>query len=383
MDVEKKKRAQSCITVALFCVFLFGFAIVTIAKPVSNYSETENRMLKQMPELKMETVLSGDFEADYEEYLSDQFVFRNQWIGMKTLAERLLFKRESKDIYFADDGYLIEKHTGVFDSEMAKENRMALAQFSEKYSREFNTGHMTVMIVPNAVDILSDKLPPFAPSCQEGDYLEQIAARLPEEVWLDAASVLRQHKEENLYYKTDHHWKTIAAFYVYREWANKRGYGIPELDDYEVKTATDSFEGTIQSKLGIRTPEDTIELFLPKEEIAYTVSRDNAEKANTLYDESALNTKDKYAVYFGGNQSFLQIETGAGMGRRILVIKDSYANCFIPFMLGEFDVIDVLDLRYSKQRLSELIAGGEYTDLLVLYNASGFAEDMSISKILK
>lgn len=109
---------------------------------------------------------------------------------------------------------------------------------------------------------------------------------------------------------------------------------MPELTDYEIKTVTDDFEGTIQSKLGIRTPGDTIELFLPKKEIAYTVIRDG-EETDTLYDNSALNTKDQYAIYFGGNQALIKIKTKANTGRKILVIKDSYANCFIPFMLGD------------------------------------------------
>ena len=113
----------------------------------------------------------------------------------------------------------------------------------------------------------------------------------------------------------------------------------------------------------------------------YRESKRTAE--NSLYDYTALDTKDKYAVYLGGNEPFLQIRTDRDNGRRILVIKDSYANCFIPFMLGEFQEIDVLDLRYTNRKVSELIEAGGYTDLLVLYNVSGFAEDISISKLTK
>ena len=203
---------------------------------------------------------------------------------------------------------------------------------------------------------------------------------MPEGIWLDTASVLKEHSGENLYYKTDHHWKTLSAFYVYQAWAKEQGYTVPELADYEIKTVTDDFEGTIQSKLGIETSGDTIELFLPRQEIAYMVIRDGKE-SDTLYDYSALDAKDKYAIYFGGNQSLIKIKTKTATGRKALVIKDSYANCFIPFMLGEFDEVDILDLRYTNRRLSELIAEGEYTDLLVLYNASGFAEDISITKL--
>lgn len=379
---SKAKKQQSRVTVIVFCFLIFGFAAATVLKPPSEFSETENRILTGRPKLKADAVLNGDFEADYEEYLTDQFVGRNQWIALKTSVERLLLKRESKDIYFAQDGYLIEKHSGSYTTQMAERNIAALTEFVQQYGERFEAGHMTVLIVPNAVDILQDKLPAFADHGGGSGYLEQISEGLPEDVWFDAASVLREHTDEELYYRTDHHWKTLAAFYVYQAWTGKQGYFIPELTDYDIQTVTDSFEGTVQSKLGIQTAGDTIQLFTPIKEPDYTVYKESDGKTeNNLYDYGALDTKDKYAVYFGGNDPFMQITTEAESGRKILVIKDSYANCFIPFMLGEFQEIDVVDLRYTNRRLSELIAEGGYTDLMVLYNASGFAEDMSITKL--
>lgn len=415
----KQKFRRPYITIAVFCVLIIGFTMATIITPSSEFSETENRVLAGMPEPRIDAILSGDFEADYEEYLTDQFVGRNQWIALKTSVERLLLKRESKDIYFAEDGYLIEKHTGVFQTQLAERNISVLTKFAAMYEGQFGAGRISVMVVPNAVDILQDKLPPFADSGGGNDFLEQITDSLPEGIWFDSASVLREHANEEIYYRTDHHWKTLAAFYVYRAWAEKQGYVVPEITAYEIQTVTDCFEGTVQSKLGIRTAGDTIELFYPIMEPKYTVYHEasikeaelteeetdikemepvkeetatkkeehsiDAERSGEsgLYDYAALKTKDKYAVYFGGNEPFLQVGTETENGRKILVIKDSYANCFIPFMLGEFQEIDVLDLRYTNQKLSEMIAKGGYTDILVLYNAAGFAEDMSISKLIQ
>ena len=381
MDSEKK-RWQAHVTAAVFSMLIFGFTVATMLTPDLEFSETENRVLAKMPRMEISEILNGDFEADYEEYLTDQFVFRNKWISLKTSVERLLGKKESKDIYFAEDGYLIEKHTGVFMTQIAERNITALVDFVRRYDEQFDERHISVLIVPNAVDILQDKLPPFAESGGGNDYLEQIAEGLPDGVWFDSTSVLREHTDEEIYYRTDHHWKTLAAFYVYQAWAKKQGYDKRELADYEIQTVTNCFEGTVQSKLGIGTKGDTIELFLPINEPAYTVYRNSIDETdNSLYDYTALETKDKYAVYFGGNEPFLQIRTEKENGRKILVIKDSYANCFIPFMLGEFQEIDVLDLRYSNLGLSVMIAEGGYTDILILYNASGFAEDISVSKL--
>lgn len=379
---SKAKKWQPYITAAVFGLILFGVTTATLIKSSEPFSETENRVLAQRPEFKAETVMNGEFESEYEEYLSDQFILRDEWIGLKTSVERLLFKRESKDIYFAEDGYLIERHTGTFAAEQAERNMEALTQFVEEYSGQFETGHLTVMLAPNAIDILNEKLPPFAPPGAGNDYLKQVAAQLPEEAWFDTSSVLRSHAEEDIFYRTDHHWKTLGAFYVYQAWAKQQGFKPPELADYKIQTVTDCFEGTIQSKLGIRTEGDSMELFFPVEENHYTMQIDNDNsKKDSLYNYSALETKDKYAVYFGGNQVLINIHTDVNNGRKILVIKDSYANCFIPFMLGEFEDIDVLDIRYSRQRLSERIVEGGYTDLLVLYNVSGFAEDTGIEKL--
>lgn len=375
----KTKRRQSWVMAVLFCLLIFGLAAATALKAQKEFSETENRVLAQRPLVKAETIWSGEFEADYEEYLTDQFVWRDQWVSLKTTAERLLLKRESKDIYFAEDGYLIEKHTGSYETQTAERNLATLAAFVQQYGERFGEGHLSVLIVPNAVDILTDCLPLFAAPGGGRDYLEQMERALPQEVWLDTAEILEEHAGEDLYYRTDHHWKTLAAFYVYQAWAKKQGYHVPELSDYEIVTVTDCFEGTIQSKLGIRTKGDTIELFLPIEEPSYVVKRDG-QTENSLYDYTALDTKDKYAIFFGGNAPLFKVTTGTENGHRLLVIKDSYANCFLPFLLGEFEEIDVVDLRYTSRKLGEQIEAGVYTDLLVLYNVSGFAEDMSIAR---
>ncbi len=376
-----KKQAWN--TILVFCILIFGFAVATIIAPKRTFSDTENRSLAQMPKISAETVLNGEFEEDYESWLIDQFVGRDGWIGLKTDVERALFKKESKDIYFADDDYLIEKHTGSFTSDQASANIRMLAQFVSQYQDTFGTDHITAMVVPNAVDILRDKLPPLASPYDEEAYLNQIEQALPEGIWFDSGSVLREHTDEQLYYRTDHHWTTDAAFYVYQSWAQENGLTVPAAQDYKIETVTDEFEGTIQSKLGIHTVTDSIKLYLPTEDLFYTVRRgDSDEVTYSLYDYTALDTKDKYAVFFGGNQALVRIGTRAGTGKRILVIKDSYAHCLIPFMLSEFDEIDVLDIRYYNQKISDLISEGDYTDLMFLYNAAGFAEDTSLAKLM-
>lgn len=370
------------LTALLFCLLIFGLAVLTLLHSPVGFSQTENRTLAQMPRLSAAGLLNGSFEAAYEDYLSDQFIGRDHWIALKTLAERLTLSQESKDIYFAKDGYLIEKHTGVFSSEQAGRNAETLAAFALQTRDQFAPGRFRVMIIPNAVTILRDKLPPLAPPSDEEAYLKRLAGALPDQVFFDAAPILRAHSDEPLYYRTDHHWTTRAAFYVYQAWMDAQSCAVPALSDYAVQTVSTSFQGTIQSKLGIQTPGDTLELFLTKEPVSCAVLSDGV-LSDTLYDARALDTKDQYAFYLGGNHARVNIQTGAGGDRKLLVIKDSYANCFIPFLTQSFREIDVLDLRYTRQRVSELLASGGYTDLLILYNAAGFAADTGLSKLTR
>lgn len=375
-------KRQNRILIIFFLLMIFGFTITSLFKPDTQFSETENRELAQAPQITLENVLSGKFSTDYETYLTDQFVFRDQWIGAKTLAERAIGKQEVNDIYFAADDYLIEKHTGSFDTDTAQRNITYLASFLEDQTARLGTEHVKAMIVPNAVDTLKDKLPPFADSTAEDTYLQQIAEALPAGSFVDLQPVLGDHKEEYIYYRTDHHWTTLGAWYAYEAWCRAAGIAYTPQEAYQRETLSEEFYGTVAAKVNISVPADTIEAWKPLAAAPYTVRYNHGETAeNTLYDESYLQVRDKYAVFFGGNQPLTEIVTENTTGRKLLVIKDSYANCFVPFAVQDFDAIAMADMRYFNEHLSTYIEENGFTDVLVLYNAAGFAEDTSLAKL--
>lgn len=375
-------KKQSWNIVTLFLVMIFGLTAATLIKQDKTFSENENRALASMPRLTLDSLLSGKFAADYETYLTDQFVFRDGWIGLKTQAERMTLRQETNDIYFARDGYLIEKHTGVFETDQARTNITYLAAFAEKLSGQYDSSHLSVMVVPNAVDILEDKLPPLASPYDEEDYLSQIRSALPDGVWFDSSRVLQQHKDEEIYYRTDHHWKTLAAYYVFADWAREKGLGNVSLEDYEITTVAQDFRGTVSSKVGIPTEPDTIEIFEPVDPVSYLLTYNQSDDVrSTVYQMQVLDSKDKYSVYYGGNYGLVEAKTDAGTGRSLLIIKDSYAHCFTPFTYQMFDQVDMLDLRYFNESLEDFMEEKDYTDVLFLYNASGFAEDASLAKL--
>ena len=375
---------QSVNIAAVFLLLIFGFAIATVLKPSNERSETENRLLEQKPDLTWNALISGKFSEDYEAYLSDQFVVRDGWISLKTAFERAALRQEAEDVYFARDNYLIEKHTGVFTAETAERNIQTLSAFFTNLSKSMDPGHLTAMVVPNAVDILRDKLPPFADPYDEEIYLQKIAGALPEGVWFDSSSVLRQHSGEELYYRTDHHWKTLSAYYTFEAWAGEKGLAGDSAFSFRPVTVTDSFEGTIASRLGIVGRADSIERFDPEIPFDYYLIYNQSDDIrNTIYQDSFLERKDKYAYFYGGNFGLIQAKMPEHeTGRKLLVIKDSYAHCFVPFTYALFDQVDMLDTRYYNASISALIGQENYTDILFLFNAAGFAEETSLARLM-
>ena len=382
------KKHQAVYLNTVFLLLIFGFTAANIIRPLRERSEAENRPLAQRPSLTWDSLVSGRFAKDYESYLSDQFILRDEWITLRTGLERAQLKQELSDIYFGADSYLIEKHTGAFTSETAQQNVIRLGTFFRKMEEMLGPEHLTCMIVPNAVRILPEKLPAFADPYDEALYLEQVKAALPEGVWFDALSVLSgAHGADagrQLYYRTDHHWTTEAAFDVCAAWAGEKGIGSLSADQFTRETVTDSFEGTIASKLGIAGKADSIERWDPVTPFDYYLIYNRSDDIrNTMYQESFLDTKDKYAYFYGGNNGLVETKMPGGTtGRRLLIIKDSYAHCFAPFACTMFDEVDLVDPRYYNASISELIASKSYTDILLLFNAAGLAEETAIARLL-
>lgn len=385
------KKHQSVYLNTIFLLLIFGFTAANILRPQKERSETENRTLAQRPALTWDTLISGEFSKAYEDYLSDQFILRDDWITLRTGLERAQYKQEISDVYFGKDQYLIEAHPGVFTGETAQQNVQRLGAFFRILSETFAPEHLTCMVVPNAVDILKDKLPAFASPYDEELYLSQIREALPEGVWFDASAVLRRVHEEDpsrqLYYRTDHHWTTEAAFEVFAAWAAEKGAGTVSRDQFDRSTVSDSFQGTIASKLGITTRADLIERWDPAVPFDYYLIYGQPEQSddirNTMYQKSFLETKDQYAYFYGGNYGLIRtVMPQSKAGRRLLIIKDSYAHCWAPFACGLFDEVDLVDPRYYNASIRELMESASYTDVLFLFNAAGFAGESAVARLL-
>ena len=360
-------------------IFVLLIAVGTIGSilwPKRSYSPNENRFLQQMPSFTITTVLNGEFESKYETYITDQFLLRDQWIAFKTNVERLLQKKDINGVYFAKDDYLIERHEATeINKEQEQKNVERLAIFVENAVKLLGDDHVRVMLVPTASEILTDKLPAFASGYDQLAVIEQVKDLISSEYVVDVTETLKNHKDEYIYYKTDHHWTSLGAYYAYVEWAKSMGIEPLSQEEYTITKGSDKFYGTIASKVNVSVKPDDIYLYEKADHPSYEVEYNETETTDTLFHYESLETKDKYSVFLNGNNALVKITTENKNGRKLLVIKDSFSHCFVPLLVDHFEEVYMVDFRYYKMGASTIIAEEGITDTLVLYNVINFVED--------
>ena len=381
MKNRKRKGWIENIIGMLFILVLFLFMFINLAVPDREMSEKENRMLETRPALSMSTVLDGEFMEQWENYQSDQFAGRDCWRSVKVFLDRLGGSRMENGVYIGKSGQLLEE-IEVPDDGQSEANLSAIVDFAEKYP-DVQT---SVMLVPDAACILSDRLPAFAGVEDQRQLLGVAEQRLGDSVkWIDAVSVLNNHVSDKLYYKTDHHWTTLAAFYVFRESAVSLGIDGEVGENFASYTISDDFNGVLASKSGVGLSEkETIDIYVPTQGDDDVVVNyvDEGRKTTSLYDSSKLETRDQYGVFLGGNSSVIDITTVSPEKKRLLVLKDSFANCFIPFLAPYYREIVVVDPRYYSGTIGDIMDTYRITDALVLYSGNTFFTDNHLSGVL-
>lgn len=369
-------KLHAGMTVALLALVLLVLAAADLVTADRFFSETENRILTQKPKWSLEAVLNGRYGKEYEEYSTDQFVRRDTWVMLKTRMDILLQKKVLNGVYLAADGYLIEQHLPEQYSQQTVDKRLEqLQRLTEQYPQTM------VMLVPTADNILTDKLPEYAVSYDQRELLSQVREKIGEDHVVDVFPILERHKEEQIYYKTDHHWTTLGAYYGYLQWTQAVGYPPRYYDSKDLVTVSDNFLGTLHSRINLPMEADEIQIFPKTNRRAVKITYDFSKEATSYYEPSYLEGKNQYGYFLDDNHAFIEIETTySARGRVLFLIKDSYANSLIPILAPHYEKIYVLDLRYyngSLFSLMEQYVTDDKVNVLVLYNNIHFLEDFS------
>lgn len=380
MKKDRQRKVQEKLVGIIFILTLFLFLIINVIVPDREKSVQENRMLATKPKFRLSSLISGDYDEKFEAYMDDQFVGRDMWRKLKVTVDRVGGSRLENGVYIGTNGQLLEQ-IEVADENHLAANIKAIKSFSESQSKI----PVRMMLVPDAANVLNHSLPSLAKPEDQTQMFSMVRKDLGDSVeWIDVSTELNKHKTEKIYYKTDHHWTTLGAFYAFQAAAPSLGIEGDLSGKYVSYAVSDSFNGMLASKSGVNLGEkEQIDIYVPTEEDTDLIVDyvDEGKRSTSLYDSSKLKEKDQYTVFLGGNSSLLDIRTVSTSTKRLLLVKDSFANSFIPFLTPYYREIVVVDPRYYSGTINDLMDSYRISEVLFLYSGNTFFKDNNISGV--
>lgn len=380
MKKDRQRKVQEKLVGIIFILTLFLFLIINVIVPDREKSVQENRMLATKPKFRLSSLISGDYDEKFEAYMDDQFVGRDMWRKLKVTVDRICGSRLENGVYIGRNGQLLEQ-IEVADENHLAANIKAIKSFSESQKKI----PVRMMLVPDAANVLNHSLPALTKPEDQTQMFSMVRKDLGDSVeWIDVSTELNKHKTEKIYYKTDHHWTTLGAFYAFQAAAASLGIEGDLSGKYVSYAVSDSFNGMLASKSGVNLGEkEQIDIYVPTEEDTDLIVDyvDEGKRSTSLYDSSKLKEKDQYTVFLGGNSSLLDIRTVSTSTKRLLLVKDSFANSFIPFLTPYYREIVVVDPRYYSGTINDLMDSYRISEVLFLYSGNTFFKDNNISGV--
>lgn len=357
------KKLSERITAALFCLFIFGFGILHVVMPDRDFSPVENRNLAQRPAFTWQALVDGKYIPALEKYMADQFPFRDSWMGLESRYSWLMGHREFNGVFLAGDALISQ----VKNDKRADKNLEAVTALVGKTDKPVYLG-----LIPTAAETWRDKLPSGAYSLDQLAFLQK--AKETGAIWVDMNGVLTAHRDEAIYYRTDHHWTSLGAYYGYTAFMEAQGKAPAPLG--EKVTVSEDFNGTLYSSSGIHWLEpDRIDRYISSEGI--TVEDPIKKETHGLYVDSFLQEKDKYGSFMGGNAPLYVVKNpAAATDKKLLVIRDSYSDSLAPFLTQEYSEIHLLDLRYYKTPVAQYAEDNGMDEIFICYSVENFVKDV-------
>lgn len=383
------------VRIIIIIVFIGFFALISGASLIikdREFSPNENRYLAETPELSWDNILSGKFQDGLEDYLRDQVCFRDGWITVKTGIQKACGDTDIGGAYVGKDGYDFEKITPEdVDEKQVDRNIKAVEDYFMTASETIDKQKLSFLLVPTSGLVMQEKLPKNARLFDQAKYIDQVQKAMKDYNFVDVRDTLMDHNEEYIYYKTDHHWTSAGACLAYEVWSEHTGGEAEKKDELAENVVSDKFRGSLYSKiLDADSAYDEIWTYGLQKDDAFgskdcTVTIDEKQQLDSIYDDEKLQEKDKYAYFLGGNYGQVHIQNqkaaSKAKGKNILIIKDSFANSFVPFVTQDYENIYMVDLRYYNGDMKSYLQEHNITDVLVLYNISNFISDRNLHKL--
>ena len=346
------KHRQCIATVVSFVLLLCFTAIAFWIIPDNDFSARENRALQTLPRFDKDKLFSGELSSAYNDYFADQFVARDVLVTLKGTLELLSGKGENNGILIGRSGQLAKRlfATARIDKDAAEDSDVIDAEHLKNAAEGINRVAknieipFTVFLTGRTADVASSAF--LYPTDESDAMLAALRENVDESVnYLDLVPTYRNRYEngEYVYYRTDHHWTTLGAYYAYCEIMKAFDMEkdiIPE-GNFEKETVSKDFYGTFASKSGFHfVKPDSVELWLLGNEDDFLVTADGRTLEDGFYNRAHLDGNDKYSVFLDGTHDVVTVTKKDGKDRpKLAIFKDSFANSVAPFLAQHFDLV--------------------------------------------
>lgn len=376
---RKEKRSRSPYPLLILgAVVVFGFSLVNLVFPKRDQLELENRKAAQLPAFSVSALLDGSWQSGFARWMQDQFALRDVWVNTQRAADEIVFQKvEEGGILLGKDHWMFTKLFTVDDAtqkQLAK-NVQAVSDFAAAHP-----GKVTFLLAPSASVIYPEELPTGAPMADENAMLDNIFTTVGQNASvLDLRPTFTADKNEYLYFKTDHHWTADGAYYAYRELMKAKGMTASALTDY-TRTEYPGFIGSFYQYSNqsdtLKNNPDTVVAYTPTcNDLTYTDTDGNQKTGHVVSDATQYSEGNKYLCFICGDQPYERIDNpNITDGSSCVVIKESYGNAFVPFLVNSYQTVHVVDYRYFSGNLIDLVKENGIQDVIYVNNANALIE---------
>ena len=433
----KRTGGYRSIQIGVFFAALFILAVISWIIPLHpTVSEAEKRELAKFPEFSVQALASGDFFDGINTWFADTFPFRDTYFAMNTAFKEVLSpggttvhgdveqgddipdqpappvkddeddastnepeavqppaeKDPPKDIQEPDMTDVPVETMGAIlvVGDSAYEYYSFSQTAADAYIAAVNRaaalldGKANVydMIVPTSMDItLPASVRKNVQSANQRKSMDYFYGGFSDKVRpVDIYDTLRNHRDEYIYYRTDHHWTALGAYYAYKEYCAARGTVPADLDTAYTKAEYPGFLGSFYFDSGKKaslSKPDTIEAYIPKDTNHADIIQPNGEPLNwsVVTDVSTWKAGAKYSAFIGGDNPWTVIKNpNVTDGSACIVIKESFGNAFVPFLVPDYQTIYVVDYRHihkiKNDKLLDIVNATGAKDVLFVNNIS-------------
>jgi len=415
---DQINRKIHLVNVIIFCSLLLLGAVASLALTKNSVSEMENRKLTSFPVYSDSSLWSGDYFKQIEMFYADNFPLRNKWINASN-AFRSKFGFESSEIKIyepvndeeanekkdtlktnitsgplPDDSAVgeVKKRVFVFKNRafemfgggpaMGKAYADVINSYNRLLSPQIQVYNL---IIPVALEFeITEKYKklqkPNRPAIENIYNHEDSAIK---KVW--AIDEIRKHREEYIYFNTDHHWTSLGAYYAYVAFCKTAGL-IPVAIDTVQSKVKDSFLGSLyrltrDSKL--KDNPDSVTYYLFGDSVNFYIGSSNNLSywaKSHMYAEKVSGV-NSYSVFLQGDLPIVKMETQHKNGRKIAIVKESYGNAFAPFLINNYEKVVVVDQRYYTGDFVAMLKKEGINELLFINNIFAAHTPFHIQKI--